>query len=147
MLIASVGSHNKVARSIMRRAGNGRPLVTVLGVTFKENVPDIRNTRVVDIVRELEDFGITVQLADPMADGDLLHEEYGLNLTPPDKLKPADAVVVAVAHKAYRDGGWKLVKPLLKGTLEGSEGGGFVADVPGLLDRATTPKGVTLWRL
>ncbi len=137
---------NKVARSIMRRAGNGhkggRPVVTVLGVTFKENVPDIRNTRVVDIVRELEDFGITVQLADPMADGDLLHEEYGLKLTPPEKLEPADAVVVAVAHKDYRDGGWKLVQPLLK-----REAGGFVADVPGLLDRATTPAGVTLWRL
>ena len=56
---------NRVARSIMRRAGNGQPIVTVLGVTFKENVPDIRNTRVVDIVRELEDFGITVQLHDP----------------------------------------------------------------------------------
>ena len=56
---------NRVARSIMRRATGGRPVVTVLGVTFKENVPDIRNTRVVDIVRELEDFGITVQLHDP----------------------------------------------------------------------------------
>ena len=137
---------NKVARSIMRRAGNGRdrgpPVVTVLGVTFKENVPDIRNTRVVDIVRELEDFGIAVQLSDPMADGDLLHEEYGLKLAPPETLKPADAVVVAVAHKAYREGGWKLVQPLLK-----PDAGGFVADVPGLLDRATTPAGVTLWRL
>jgi UDP-N-acetyl-D-galactosamine dehydrogenase len=137
---------NKVARSVMRRAGNGheggQPVVTVLGVTFKENVPDIRNTRVVDIVRELEDFGIAVQLSDPMADGDLLHDEYGLKLTPPEKLKPADAVVVAVAHKAYREGGWKLVQPLLK-----RDAGGFVADVPGLLDRGTTPAGVTLWRL
>jgi UDP-N-acetyl-D-galactosamine dehydrogenase len=60
---------NRVARSIMRRARDGRPVVTVLGVTFKENVPDIRNTRVIDIVRELEDFGITAQLHDqwPMA--------------------------------------------------------------------------------
>ncbi len=133
---------NRVARSVMRRHDNGRPVVTVLGVTFKENVPDIRNTRVVDIVRELEDFGITVQLNDPMADGDLLREEYNLALTPLDRLRPADAVVVAVAHKAYRDGGWKLVQPLLK-----AADGGFVADVPGLLDRATTPPGVTLWRL
>lgn len=132
---------NRVARSIMRRAGTGRPVVTVLGVTFKENVPDIRNTRVVDIVRELEDFGITVQLQDPEADGDLLQEEYGLSLTPLDRLQPADAVVVAVAHKAYRDGGWAMVAPLLKA------GVGFVADVPGLLDRASTPAGVTLWRL
>ncbi|MCX7360668.1 MAG: nucleotide sugar dehydrogenase [Alphaproteobacteria bacterium] len=133
---------NRVARNVMRRAGTGgRPVVTVLGVTFKENVPDIRNTRVVDIVRELEDFGIVVQLHDPMADGDLLHEEYALSLTPLDRLKPADAVVLAVAHRPYREGGWTLVRPLLK------PDGGFVADVPSLLDRATTPPGITLWRL
>ncbi len=133
---------NRVARSIMRRAGNGRPVVTILGVTFKENVPDIRNTRVVDIVRELEDFGITVQLHDPMADGGLLHEEYGLTLTPLEKLQPADAVVLAVAHKPYRDGGWAMVQPLLK-----QDGARFVADVPALLDRTTVPAGATLWRL
>jgi UDP-N-acetyl-D-galactosamine dehydrogenase len=132
---------NRVARSIMRGARNGRPLVTVLGVTFKENVPDIRNTRVVDIVRELEDFGIAVQLHDPMADGDLLHEEYGLSLTPLGELKAADAVVLAVAHRAYRDGGWTLVSGLLHTP------GGFVADIPALLDRKSTPGGVTLWRL
>jgi len=92
-------------------------------------------------VRELEDFGITVQLHDPQADGDLLKEEYGLALTALDRLQPVDAVVVAVAHKPYRDGGWKLVRPLLK------PAGGFVADVPGLLERKETPPGVTLWRL
>ncbi len=140
----SMGVHvaNRVVRSVMRNSRNGRPIVTVLGVTFKENVPDIRNTRVVDIVRELEDFGITVQLHDPMADGGLLHEEYDLALTPLDALQPADAVVLAVAHRLYREGGWPLVKPLLK-----PAGGRFVADVTGLLDRATTPQGVTLWRL
>jgi UDP-N-acetyl-D-galactosamine dehydrogenase len=136
---------NRVARSIMRRGdaggSGGRPVVTVLGVTFKENVPDIRNTRVVDIVRELEDFGIIVQLHDPEADGDLLKEEYGLALTPLDRLRPADAIVLAVAHRLYRDGGWTLLKPLLK------PAGGFVADVPGLLDRSSGPAGVTLWRL
>jgi UDP-N-acetyl-D-galactosamine dehydrogenase len=131
---------NRVARSIMRRSHNGRPRVTVLGVTFKENVPDIRNTRVVDIVRELEDFGITVQLHDPDADGDLLQEEYQLALTPLEKLQPADAVVLAVAHTSYREAGWDLIKPLLRA-------GAFVADVPALLDRRSTPKGVTLWRL
>ena len=133
---------NRVARSVMRHAGNGRPMVTVLGVTFKENVPDIRNTRVVDIVRELEDFGISVQLHDPMADDGLLREEYGLELTALNELKPADAVVLAVAHRLYREREWSLVMPLLK---PGS--GGFVADVTGLLDRAATPSGVKLWRL
>ena len=132
---------NKVARHVMRGVRDGRPLVTILGVTFKENVPDIRNTRVVDIVHELADFGIAVQLHDPMADGDLLREEYGLSLTPLAELKPADAIVLAVAHRPYREGGWGLVRPLLKPE------GGFVADVPALLDRAGTPAGVTLWRL
>ncbi|MDP3159612.1 MAG: nucleotide sugar dehydrogenase [Reyranella sp.] len=132
---------NRVARSVMRSAGDGRPVVTLLGVTFKENVPDTRNTRVVDIARELQDFGITVQLHDPMADGDLLKREYGLSLTPLDRLQPADAVVLSVAHRSYRDGGWDLVRPLLK------PAGGFVADIPAALDRTTTPAGVTLWRL
>src|SRR5476649_882216 len=132
---------NRVARSIMRGATGERPVVTVLGVTFKENVPDIRNTRVVDIVRELQDFGITVQLHDPEADGDLLKEESGLGLTPLDKLQPADAIVVAVAHRPYREAGWNLLRPLLRPS------GGFVADIPGLLDRAAIPAGVTLWRL
>ena len=134
---------NRVARNVMRRRenGDGRPVVTVLGVTFKENVPDIRNTRVVDIARELADFGISVQLHDPMADADLMREEYGLPLTPLEKLVPADAVVLAVAHKSYRQGGWGVVRPLLR------PAGGFVADVPGLLDRASVPQGVTLWRL
>ena len=132
---------NRVARSLMRGGGVAAPMVTVLGVTFKENVPDIRNTRVVDIARELADFGIATQLHDPLADGEMLQEEYGLSLTPLEALKPADSVVVAVAHKAYRDGGWTLVRRLLK------PNGGFVADVQGLLDRDAIPKGVALWRL
>jgi len=128
-------------RSIMRSSGRGPRLVTLLGVTFKENVPDIRNTRVVDIARELKGFGFEVQLHDPMADGDLLNHEYGLSLTALDRLKPADAVVLSVAHRSYRDGGWGLVGSLLE------PAGGFVADIPAVLDRATTPPGVTLWRL
>jgi hypothetical protein len=105
------------------------------------NVPDIRNTRVVELVREPNDFGITVQLHDPMADADLLQEEFQLKLTPIEALKRADAVMLSVAHRRYREAGWDLVKPLLKRT------GGFVADVPALLDRSSTPTGITLWRL
>ncbi|HYC64008.1 MAG TPA: UDP-glucose/GDP-mannose dehydrogenase family protein, partial [Reyranellaceae bacterium] len=125
----------RVAR-VVKRGGT----VNVLGVTFKENVPDIRNTRVLDVVRELGRRGITVALHDPMADGQMLNEEYALRLSRLDAMEPADAVIIAVGHAPYRDGGWKLVGPLLKPD-------GFVADVPALLDRAATPKGVTLWRL
>jgi UDP-N-acetyl-D-galactosamine dehydrogenase len=88
---------------------------------------------VIAIVRELEDFGITVQLHDPEADGGLLREEYGLKLTALDALKPADAIVLAVAHREYRDGGWSLVESLMKP-------GAFVADVPALFDRTARPQ-------
>ena len=83
----------------------------MLGATFKENVLDIRNTRVVDIVRELEDFGITVQL--DRADGDR-SREYGL-VTPFETLKPADAVS-GCRSSYYRDGGRSLIEgPLQPG--------------------------------
>ena len=82
-----------------------------------------------------------MQLHDPEADGDLLQEEYQLDLTPLDKLQPADAVVLAVAHASYRKGGWDLIEAAAASRR------GFVADVPALLDRTSTPEGVTLWRL
>ena len=132
---------NRVARYVMRNSNSSGPVVTLLGVTFKENVPDIRNTRVVDIANELKEFGITVQLHDPKADGTMLEHEYGLTLTALDRLKPADAIVLSVAHRTYAKGGWGLVRSLLK------PAGGFVADIPAMLDRPTMPAGVTLWRL
>lgn len=77
--------------------------VTVLGITFKEDCPDIRNSRVVDILKELKDFGIKVQVHDPLADPAEARHEYGIELTPWDQLAPADAVVTAVAHRPFRD--------------------------------------------
>jgi UDP-N-acetyl-D-galactosamine dehydrogenase len=132
---------NRIVRNLMRRGWNGRPVVTVLGFTFKENVPDVRNTRVIDIVRELRNFGILTQVSDPQADPAEVRHEYGLELKPLDALTPADAVILAVAHKSYADAGWHLMRSLLKNE------NGFVADVQGVLDRATRPADVTLWRL
>jgi len=77
-------------------------VVTVLGLTFKENCPDLRNSKVVDIVRELEDYGMKVQVTDPLADHDEALEEYGVGITPFGELRPAVAVVAAVAHDEYR---------------------------------------------
>ena len=127
-------------RGLLRRKGRGG-VVTVLGITFKENVPDIRNSRVIDIVRELQSFGLTVQIADPLADPGTVEEEYGVGLTELGTLRPADAVILAVAHEQYVEGGWPLVQRLLGGRT------GLVLDVKVKLDRASKPADVELWRL
>jgi len=77
-------------------------VVTVLGLTFKEDCPDLRNSKVIDIIAELKDYGVDVQVCDPLADPAEAKHEYGVTLVAPDKLKPAVAVVAAVAHKEYR---------------------------------------------
>jgi UDP-N-acetyl-D-galactosamine dehydrogenase len=115
--------------------------VTVLGLTFKENVPDLRNTRVVDIIAELKEYGIHVQVYDPTVDPKEAVEEYGIRVVPRARLKPADAIVFAVAHKEFVDEGWLLIKRLLKA------GKGVVADVKGRLPRTKVPNGIALWRL
>jgi len=78
--------------------------VTVLGLTFKEDCPDLRNSKVIDIIRELEDYGVRVQVCDPLADPDEALHEYGVELVPVAELRPAVAVVAAVAHRHFR--GW-----------------------------------------
>ncbi|MBS0246940.1 MAG: nucleotide sugar dehydrogenase [Proteobacteria bacterium] len=134
----------QIAHECMMRL-NGRAaagaLVTVLGLTFKENVPDTRNSKVIDIVRTLEQGGATVQLHDPLASAGQAREEYRVELMPMESLKPADAVIFAVAHDDYIKGGWPLVQRLLKG------GAGVVLDVKRRLDRDAKPEGIDLWRL
>ncbi|MDT8317869.1 MAG: nucleotide sugar dehydrogenase [bacterium] len=77
--------------------------VTVLGLTFKEDCPDLRNTRVIDIVRELRDFGADVQICDPLADRDEARAEYGIELSAMEDLRPAEALILAVCHKSFRE--------------------------------------------
>lgn len=77
--------------------------VSILGLTFKENCPDIRNTKVIDIIQELKDYGVTVQVYDPLADKEDTHEEYGITLCSEADLQNSDAVVLAVAHKEFSD--------------------------------------------
>jgi UDP-N-acetyl-D-galactosamine dehydrogenase len=138
------GTGHRVARECVRgllrrkRAGGS---VTVLGLTFKENVPDTRNSRVVDIVRELQSFGLDVQVHDPIASADEAARSYGVELMGLDQLAPADAVILAVAHEDYVAEGWGLVRRLLK------DGQGIVLDVKSRLDRDAKPDGIELWRL
>jgi UDP-N-acetyl-D-galactosamine dehydrogenase len=127
-------------RGLLRKKGAGG-VVTILGLTFKEDVPDTRNSRVVDIVRELESFGLQVQVHDPLANAADARHEYGITLTELGALRPADAVILAVAHEGYLNGGWPLVQKLLVG------GVGLVLDVKMKLDRGSKPAGIELWRL
>ena len=137
------GMGTRVGRECMRalmQRGRPNPTVTILGMTFKENVPDIRNSKVIDVVRELQRAGVDVQLTDPLASSDEAVQEYGISLTPIASLRPADAVVFAVAHKEYVAGGWPLIAKLLK------DGEGIVLDIKAKLDRDKKPKGIDLWR-
>lgn len=134
----------RVARETVRLMSQRKvvaPTVIVLGMTFKEDVPDIRNSKVIDIVRELERFRIPVQVHDPLADREETHEEYGVALTARENLKPADAVILAVPHRVYLDENWSLILDLLNNRR------GVVMDVKSRLDRAAQPAGVDLWRL
>ena len=135
-----------VAREIvlqLARAGvslkDGR--VGVLGVTFKEDVSDIRNSKVIDVVRELQKYTLQVSICDPFADPAEFKLEYGLELTPLEEMAPLDAVVLAVPHRPYRERGWEGVQGLLKNRR------GLVADLKSVLERETCPPGVELWRL
>ena len=116
-------------------------VVTILGFTFKEDVPDLRNTRVIDIVRALREYGVAVQIHDPYASATEAREEYGVDLAAAEQLDDADAVVLAVPHAAYIESGWDGIVKHLRG------GRGIVADVKARLDRDTRPENVTHWRL
>ncbi len=115
--------------------------VTVLGVTFKENVSDVRNTRIVDIVSELNDFNIDVQLHDPIADREDLEREYGIYLVDKKDLKPAHAVILAVSHQEFLENAWTYISNLF------NEKRGLVFDVKGVLNRNTKPDKIILIRL
>jgi UDP-N-acetyl-D-galactosamine dehydrogenase len=134
----------RVARECVRRllkSGTAARRVIVLGLTFKENVVDIRNSQVVDMIRELQSFGLSVQVHDPIADPATAMREYGLSLMKEQELTPADAVVLAVGHDSYRAAGWPLIVRLLK------DGRGLLMDVKSALDPSGRPADVEIWRL
>ena len=112
-----------------------------LGLTFKENCTDLRNSKVVDIIRELKEYGLSVHIHDPQADSHEAVEHYRLSLTKWDQLPKADAIVLAVAHREY------LGMPIE--TLTASlQPGGCVIDVKSVLPRAEiVSMGFAVWRL
>ena len=127
-MIAS-GSHIKGAK------------VNVLGLTFKENCGDLRNSKVIDIINELKTYGVEVSVTDPQADADEAMHEYGVRLLRWDDLPRADAMVVAVAHQEYADLGTKKLSEKLV------SGGAFI-DVKAVFDAAALrAEGFRVWRL
>ncbi|PLW81539.1 nucleotide sugar dehydrogenase [Kineobactrum sediminis] len=132
-------------QTVKQLVSRGHPVagarITVLGLTFKENCPDLRNSRVEDIIRELQDYCCEVTVHDPQASSAEAEAEYGVSLCPWDELAPAHAVVLAVPHEEYLAKGIGLVTPLLAPN-------GVVMDIKGVLNRSEAhAQGVALWRL
>ena len=136
-----------VARNVIKRMlRNGidvaRSTVGLLGITFKENCPDIRNSKVVDMVREFEAWGIKVVITDTWASAEEVAREYGLKLGAVDVDHPVDALVVAVGHNEYRSLSPENLRLLCRGDKP------VLADVKSLYNRHTAAKaGFTVFRL
>jgi UDP-N-acetyl-D-galactosamine dehydrogenase len=114
--------------------------IGILGLTFKENVPDLRNSRVPDIVAELDQFGITPIVHDAMADAEEAFAEYGIRLAPIEAFRDLQALILAVPHRQYVN---EPVERLL-GCLQS---GGVVMDVKSALDPAMVPERLRYWSL
>jgi len=115
--------------------------VNVLGLTFKENCPDIRNTRVIDVIHELKSYGVEVHVHDPVPDAGEARHEYGLELESWEALPRADALVVAVPHRQF------LARPIADYLTKVVEQGCFI-DVKSQFDIAALREaGLTVWRL
>jgi UDP-N-acetyl-D-galactosamine dehydrogenase len=113
--------------------------VGILGLTFKENVPDLRNSKIPDIIKELAEYGIEAIVHDPMGDPKEAHHEYGVHITPLDKFQGLDALILAVSHKDYM----KDVDAIYARVRDG----GVVIDVKSVLPVKQPPRGIRQWSL
>jgi UDP-N-acetyl-D-glucosamine/UDP-N-acetyl-D-galactosamine dehydrogenase len=114
--------------------------IGIVGITFKEDVPDLRNSRVPDIVGELREFGITASVADPLADPDEAKREYGIDLVPLAALTELDGLILAVPHKVLGRAGWEALFVAL------SPGGVFI-DIKSVVSRDSVPREIHYWSL
>jgi UDP-N-acetyl-D-galactosamine dehydrogenase len=131
-------------RTIKMLIAKDRPVkqarVGILGLTFKENVPDLRNSRVPDIAGELKQFGISPVIHDPRADAAEARHEYGVELSPIEAMNDLDALILAVAHKELAQYTGERLHALVKQ-------GGVVVDVKATLSRAEVPADLAYWAL
>jgi UDP-N-acetyl-D-glucosamine/UDP-N-acetyl-D-galactosamine dehydrogenase len=114
--------------------------IGIVGITFKEDVPDLRNSRVPDIIAELREFGIAARVADPLADPADATHEYGVDLVSLEDFTELDGLVLAVPHRSLQRQGWsKLLAALIPG--------GIFIDVKSVVAREEVPPGVLYWSL
>jgi UDP-N-acetyl-D-galactosamine dehydrogenase len=124
----SMGAYvgKQTVKKIMEMGKNAlESKVLVMGATFKENVSDIRNSKVIDIIRELESFSVQVDIVDPHADSEELHHEYGCSLVPQPTPNTYEAIIIAVAHNEYLSLDEAYLTSLLK------DGQGVLVDIKG----------------
>lgn len=116
--------------------------VAILGFTFKENCPDTRNTKVIDIVNELKEYGIEPIIADPQADAEEAKRLYGFEFVDVNEIRDMDAVVLAVAHKEFKEYSSANIEKMY------GEGNRVLIDIKGILDRKEfSDRGISYWRL
>src|SRR5690606_22814769 len=132
------------SRLVQTLARNGRmnasTRVGILGMTFKENVPDIRNSKIVDLYNALGEYGITPFACDPMADPDQMEHEYGITLVARDEFRNMDVLILAVPHGETMDSIWEDLPQLVKND-------GMVCDLKSVLDAKRLPADLLYWTL
>ncbi len=118
--------------------------VAILGFTFKENCPDTRNTKIIDIYKELQEYGITAVVTDDDADAEEAKRLYGVTFTPMSEIQDCDAVILAVAHDSYK----KLTKDQIDALYTAKNDTKVLTDLKGILDKnAYQDAGYIYWRL
>lgn len=135
-------ARNTIKQMIAQGIDVARSRIGILGITFKENCPDTRNSKVVDIVRELQDYGVEVVVCDPHADPAEVHEEYDMVLGKVDADHPVDALVIAVAHSEYKAMSPATLRAMTRGEKP------VLIDVKCIQPRAALESaGFNVWRL
>jgi UDP-N-acetyl-D-galactosamine dehydrogenase len=134
-----------VARRTVKMLGHAdvhvpKARVGILGLTFKEDCPDLRNSRIPDIVEELREFGVQPMVHDPLAEPREAESEYGIVLEPRAALMDLDALIIAVRHRAFLEGG-------TDGLLASLRPGGLIIDVKSVMDPQAVPPAMTYWSL
>lgn len=135
-----------IKKMIEANQAPARSNVIILGLTFKENCPDIRNSKVIDIIKRLNEYGIRPQIVDPWADKLEVEREYGMSLSDLEDIKNADCIIVAVAHNEFRNLNIKDIKKMYTGSLQDNQK--VILDIKGIFNKDEFERyGINIWRL